>query len=71
MDARLDTLFDELYQVNTYVDHIAQRQAHLGGFTASPSPSPKASADKDGDDGDDEKDKDASSSSDDEITTSW
>ena len=71
MDARLDTLFDELYQVNTYVDHIAQRQAHLGGFTASPSPSPKASTDKDGDDGDDEKDKDASSSSDDEMTTSW
>ena len=40
--------------MNTYVDRIARRQAHLGGFTTSPSPSPEASADKDNDIGDDE-----------------
>ena len=37
MDARLDTLNDELCQVNTCVSRIAQRQAVMGGFTASPS----------------------------------
>ena len=72
MDALLDTLNDELCQVNTRVGRIAQQQACLSGFAASPSPSPKASADEDGDDGadDDGKDKDASSSSDKEMTTS-
>ena len=70
MDAHLDTLSDELCQVNSYVDCIARQQAHLGGFTTSPSPSLKASTDEDGNDGDDEEDKDASSSSDDEMTTS-
>ena len=67
MDAHLDTLSDELCQVNTRVGRIAWRQACLGGFTASPSPSPKASVDKDGEDSDDV---DTSSSSDDEMTTS-
>ena len=72
MDALLDTLNDELCQVNTHVGRIAQQQACLNGFATSPSPFPKASADEDGDDGadDDGKDKDASSSSDKEITTS-
>ena len=65
MDAYLGTLTDELCQVNIHVDCIAQRQARLGGFIASPSPSPKALADKDDDDEDD-----ASSSSDNEIMTS-
>ena len=69
MDARLDSLTDEMCQVNTNVGCIACRRAHLGGFAVSPSPSPKASADEDGDAGDVE-DKDASSSSDDELTTS-
>ena len=32
MGARLDTLSDELCQVNTLVGRIAQRQARLGGF---------------------------------------
>ena len=68
MDARLDTLTDELCQVNIHVDCIAQRQARLGGFIASPSPSPEALANKDDDDDDDEDD--ASSSSDNEIMTS-
>ena len=72
MDAHLDTFSDELCQVNTFVSHIAWRQAHLGGFIASPSPSPEASEDKDTDDGsyDDDEDEDASSSSDEEMTTS-
>ena len=40
MDARLDTLSDELCQVNTRISRIARRQAIMGGFTASSSPSP-------------------------------
>ena len=72
MDALLDTPNDELCQVNTHVSRIAQQQACLSGFAASPSPSPKASADEDGDDGADDngRDKNASSSNDKEMTTS-
>ena len=51
MDARLDILTIKLYQVNTRVSHIARRQAHMGGFTASPSLSPSSQALKDDDDG--------------------
>ena len=64
MDACLDTLSTELFQVNTYVGRIARRQAHLGGFVESPSPPPKASKDDD-----DDEDGDASSSSTDEMST--
>ena len=66
MDARLDTLSDELCQVNTCVSRIARRQARLGGFVESPSPSPEASEDGDDDDSndDDEEDKDSSSGDD-------
>ena len=72
MDAHLDTLSDELCQVNTCVGHIAQRQTRLGGFVESPSPSLEASEDED-DDGDfdnddDDEDEDASSYNDDEMT---
>ena len=70
MDARLDTLSDELCQVNTHVVRIVQRQAVMGGFTASSSPSPPASEEKsdDGSGSDDaNKDSDASSSSDEEM----
>ena len=74
MDARLDTLSDELCQVNTCVGRIARWQAHLGGFVESPSPSLEASEDKDngGDfNGDDaNEDEDASFSSDGEMTAS-
>ena len=66
MDARLDSLTDEMCQVNTHVGCIARRQACLGGFAPSPSPSPEASVNEDGDD----DDEDASFSSDDEMTTS-
>ena len=71
MDARLDTLSDELCQVNTRVGHIARWQAHLGGFVDSPYPSPEASEDDDDDsnDNDDTEDGDASSPSDDEMST--
>ena len=72
MDTRLDTLNDELCQVNTRVNRIAHRQARLSGFMASPSPSSKASKneddDGDSDDDDDDKDEVTSSSSDDEMT---
>ena len=63
MDARLDTLTTELYQVNTRVGHIAKRQARLGGFVESPSPTLEASEEKDddGDSDDDNDDEDASS----------
>ena len=66
MDAHLDTLSDELYQVNTYVSRIVRQQAGLGGFVESHSPSPKASEDKDDDDKD--EDEDASSSGDNKMT---
>ena len=69
MDARLDSLTDEICQVNTCLGCIAHQQARLGGFAPSPSPSPEASANEDDDVGDDEDDA-ASSSSDDEMTTS-
>ena len=73
MGARLDTLNDELCQVNTQVSRIARRQACLGGFVESPSPSLEASEeedeDDDGDSDDDgDKDEDASSFIDDEMT---
>jgi len=57
--------------MNTYVNWIARRQVHLGGFIASATPSLETSEDED-DDGDanatDVEDVDASSSSDDEMT---
>ena len=77
MDARLNTLSDELCQVNTRVGRIARRQAEISGYTV---PSiPMASADEsdgsgsaDDDDAtasDDENDGDASSPNDDEMST--
>ena len=68
MDAYLDSLIDEMCQVNTCLGRIAHQQARLGGFSPFPSPSPEASANEDDDAGDDEDD-DARSSSDDEMTT--
>ena len=72
MDARLNTLNDELCQVNTRVGRITRRQAIIGGFTASSSPSPQASEDESDDDGfggdDADGDDGASSSGDKEMT---
>ena len=64
MDARLDTLTTELYQVNTRVSRIARWQARLGGFVESPSPPLEASEDDDDSDyDDDDEDGNAGSSS--------
>ena len=71
MDACLDTLSDELCQVNTRVGRIARRQAVMGGFIASSSPSPPTLEDKsdDGSDSDDaDEDDDASSFGDNKMT---
>ena len=80
MDARLDTLSTELYQVNVRVGHIAQWQAAMGGFAPEPTPSPPhpvasdSNAEDDDDDDDDGDDDDASdddgdASSTDEMST--
>ena len=70
MDARLDTLSTELYQVNTNVGSIARWQARLGGFVESSSPLLEAfEDDDDSDDDDDDADKDASSFSANEMFT--
>ena len=70
MDARLDTLTTEMYQMNTHVGRIARWQAHFGGFIESPSPPPKAfEDDDDSDDDDDDEDGNAISSSADEMST--
>ena len=73
MDARLDTLTTEMYQVNTHVGRIARRQAHLGGFIVSPSPSLEDFEDEDdgGDSGGaSDGDEVFDSSRDDEMTAS-
>ena len=73
MDALLDTLSTELYQVNTRVSRIARQQARLGGFVESPSPPPEAfetsDDDDDSNDDDDDENGDASSSGIDEMST--
>ena len=77
MDARLDTLSMELYQVNVRVGCIARRQASMGGFAPEVTPSPPSpvaseSEDEDDDDGDDDdasNDADGDTSSTDEMST--
>ena len=70
MDARLDTLTTEMYQVNSRVRHIARWQARLGGFVESPFPPLEAFEDNDdSDDDDDDEDGDAKSSSTDKMST--
>ena len=58
MNARLDTLSTELYQVNICVGRIARWQATIGGFALETSPPPPLvtsdSKDEDDDDGDDD-----------------
>ena len=64
MDARLDTLSTELYQVNVCVGRIAQWQAAMGGFAPEPTPSPPhlvtSNSNAEDDDDDDGEDDDAS-----------
>ena len=79
MDARLDTLSTELYQVNIHVGRITRRQANIGDFAPEPTPSPPhpvasdsdAKDDDDDDDGDDDEtsDDDGDASSTDEMST--
>ena len=70
MDARLDTLYTELYQVNVRVGRIARWQAIMGGFPPKASLPPPLvasnSEDKGDDDGDDD---DGDASSTDEMST--
>ena len=72
MDACLDTLSDELCQVNTRVGRIARWQARLSSFMESPSPFLVASEDEDddgdSDDDDDDEVEDASFSGNNEMT---
>ena len=68
MNAHFDTFSDELCQVNTRVDCIAQRQGAMGGFTANSSSSPPASKDE-SDNGSGSENDGASSPSDDEMST--
>ena len=76
MNARLDTLSTELYQVNVRVGRIARQQAIMGGFAFEASPPPPTVAsdfeDKDDDDGDDDDgsdDNDGDASSTEEMST--
>ena len=77
MDAHLDTLSTELYQVNIRVGCIARRQVTMGGFApeatlSPPPPMASDSEDEDADDGDDNvalDDDDGDASSTDEMST--
>ena len=73
MDARLDTLSDELCQVNTCVGRIARRQTEMGGYTMPSIPvAPADESNADDNDAtalDDEDDGNASSPSDDEMSS--
>ena len=77
MDAHLDTLSTELYQMNICVDCITWWQATIGGFALEPTPSPphpmasNSDTDDDDDDGDDDdaSNDDGDASSTDEMST--
>ena len=73
MDARLDTLSTELYQVIIRVSRIAQRQVTMGGFAPEPTPSPPhpvaSDSDDDGGDDNDASDDEGDASSTDEMST--
>ena len=64
MDARLDTLPIELYQVNVHVGCIARRQAIMGGFAPEASPPPPLPVASDSDSEDEDDDDDASNDDD-------
>ena len=66
MDAHLDTISTELYQLNIRVGCIARRQASMGGFAseASPPPPPPVASDSKDEDDDDGDEDDASDDAD-------
>ena len=65
MDACLDTLSTELYQVNIRVGCIARWQTVMGGFVFETSPPPTLVA-SEAEDEDDDDDDDATASEDDD-----
>ena len=69
MNACLDSLTNEMCQVNTRVKHIARQQACLDDYVPFPSPYLEALANED-DVASDDEDDNASSPYDDEMTTS-
>ena len=69
MDARLDTLSDELCQVNTHVGCISQRQAVMCGYTMASSPESSEDESDGFSNADDVEDDDDGSLSDDEMST--
>ena len=69
MDARLDTLSTELYQVNICVGRIVRRQVTMGSFAPEPTPSPPYLVASDSDAEDDDDDDDGHARSTDEIST--
>ena len=71
MDAYLDTLSDELCQVNTHVGCISQRQAVMCGYTMASSPESSEDKSDNGSSGADnaDEDDDDGSPSDDEMST--
>ena len=73
MDARLDTLSTELYQVNVRVGRISRRQATMDGFAPEPTPSPPhpMASDSDAEDDDDDDDGDDDDASDDDGNVSF
>ena len=68
MDAHLDTLSIELYQVNVRVGRIAWQQVTMGGYApeASPPPPPPMASESEDDDDDDDGDGDDDDISDDD-----
>ena len=72
MDAHLDTLFTELYQVNVCVGRIARWQATMGSFAPEPTPPPPrpVASDSDAEDDDDDDGDDDDASDDDGDTSS-
>ena len=71
MDACLDTLSIELYQVNVRIGCIARRQATMGGFApeAFPPPPPPVASDFEDEDDDDSDDNDASDDDDENASS--
>ena len=70
MDAHLDTLSDELCQLNTRVGCITRRQVVIGGYTMASSLEASEDESDDGfSDADDAEDDDDGSPSDDEMST--
>ena len=72
MDAHLDTLSTELYQVNVCVGRIARWQATMGSFAPEPTPPPPrpVASDSDAEDDDDDDGDDDDASDDDGDTSS-